>query len=87
MYLQPKMTTLKCKREKINVLNLPVFCQDDPDLFSMRGIWPTPDAKPPPDIPLCGFDGEKCVVEDYNYSTSRVPVYPVVCRIVDSHLL
>ncbi|KAH3890238.1 hypothetical protein DPMN_014311 [Dreissena polymorpha] len=36
---------------------------DDPTLYPLGGRWPTRDGKRPPDIPVCGFDGEKCVEE------------------------
>lgn len=46
------------------------FLFDDFGSFEKRGRWPTPSGAPPPDIPVCGFDGEKCVKQEYynNYN-------------------
>ncbi|KAL3842855.1 hypothetical protein ACJMK2_020836 [Sinanodonta woodiana] len=30
---------------------------------ALRGRWPTKDGRPPPDIPICGFNGEKCAAK------------------------
>ncbi|XP_045175624.2 atrial natriuretic peptide receptor 1-like isoform X2 [Mercenaria mercenaria] len=44
------------------------FKFDDIESFEKRGRWPTTNGNPPPDIPVCGFDGEKCEERVYNNS-------------------
>ncbi|WAR01727.1 ANPRB-like protein [Mya arenaria] len=39
------------------------FQKDDLKMYKEKGRWPTKD--PPANIPACGYEGEMCVVEDY----------------------
>ncbi|WAR01722.1 ANPRA-like protein [Mya arenaria] len=43
---------------------------DDLEKFEQKGRWPTKNGVPPANIPVCGYEGEMCVVEDYqnNYN-------------------
>lgn len=42
------------------------FKTSDLTRFEKRGRWPTTNGLQPPDIPVCGFDGEKCEEKQYN---------------------
>ncbi|WAR01721.1 GCY2-like protein [Mya arenaria] len=46
------------------------FDYDDKEKLEQKGRWPTKDGVPPANIPVCGYEGEMCVVEDYqnNYN-------------------